>query len=120
MAQPTYSLDLTPSVSFPFGYLKQKLLAVHIPDRERLKGEIIRIFGEIRPVVLISVFEDWIKKLECVVQDGGSTITIKQKRREICSCLIEQKSLYELCDRPIYFPPFLRVQRKSGDPQKYD
>jgi hypothetical protein len=64
MAQPAYSPGLTPSDFFLFGYLKQKLQGVHIPDRERLKSEIIRIFGEIGPEVLTSLFEDWIRRLE--------------------------------------------------------
>jgi hypothetical protein len=71
MAQPTYSPDLAPSDFFLFGYLKQKLQGVHILDREKLKSEIIRIFGEIGPDVLISVFENWIKRLEWVLQNAG-------------------------------------------------
>jgi hypothetical protein len=31
-----------------------------------------------------------------------STVTMKQKRREIGFCLIEKKSLYELFDRPMF------------------
>jgi hypothetical protein len=69
MAQPAYSPDLSLSDFFLFGYLKQKLQGFHIPDRERLKSEIIRIFAEIGPDVLISVFKDWIKRLECVVHN---------------------------------------------------
>jgi hypothetical protein len=70
MARPAYSPDLSPSDFFRLGYRKQQLQGVHIPDRERLKSEIIRIFGEIGPDVLISLFKDWIKRLEWVVQNG--------------------------------------------------
>jgi hypothetical protein len=75
MTQPIDSPDLSPSGFFVFGYLKQKLQGVHIPDRERPKSEIIRIFREIGPDVLISVFEDWIKRLEWVVQNAGEYYT---------------------------------------------
>jgi hypothetical protein len=71
MPQPAYTLDLALSDFFLFGRLRQQLQAVHIPDRERLKSEIIRIFGEIGPDVLISVLEDWTKRLEWVVQNVG-------------------------------------------------
>jgi hypothetical protein len=88
MAQQAYSPDLAPSEFFLFGYLKQQLQRVYIPDRERLKSEIIRIFGEIGPPAFISAFEDWITRSEWVVQNvgGGERImTIKQK---------EEKSVY--------------------------
>jgi hypothetical protein len=82
MAQSAYSPGPTPSDFFPFGYVKQKLQAVHTRDRERLKSEIIRIFSGIGPDVLISVFEDWMKRLEWVVQNGGeySNNQTKEKR----------------------------------------
>jgi hypothetical protein len=57
MAQSAYSPGLTPSDFFLFGYLKQKLQEVHIPDREKLKSEIIRILDGIGPDVLISMLE---------------------------------------------------------------
>jgi hypothetical protein len=57
MAQPACSPGLTPSDFFLFGYLKQKLQRVHIPDREKLKSEIIRILDGIGPDVLISMLE---------------------------------------------------------------
>jgi hypothetical protein len=76
-AQPADSPDLATSDFFLFGYLKEKLQAVHIPNRERLKSEIIWIFGENDPDLSISLFEDWIKRLEWVVQNRGSTSTIK-------------------------------------------
>jgi hypothetical protein len=69
MAQSAYGPGLTSSDFFLFGYRKKKLQGVHILDRERLKSEIIRILGGIGPDVLISVFEDWIKRLEWVVQN---------------------------------------------------
>jgi hypothetical protein len=64
MAQSAYSPGLTPSDFFLFGYLKQKLQEVHIPDRERLKSEIIQILDGIGRDVLISMLEDWMKRLE--------------------------------------------------------
>jgi hypothetical protein len=64
MLQSAYSPGLTPSDFFLFGYLKQKLQEVYIPNRERLKSEIIRILDGIGLDVLISVFEDWMKRLE--------------------------------------------------------
>jgi hypothetical protein len=70
MAQSAYSPDLAPNDFFLFGYLKQKLQRVHIPDRERLKSEKIQIFADIGPDVIISVFGDWIKRREWVVQNG--------------------------------------------------
>jgi hypothetical protein len=83
MAQPAYSLELTPSDFFLFGYVKQKLQRVHIPDRESLKSETIRLFGDIGPDVLISVFEDWIKRFEWIRQNGArSVITIKQREEK--------------------------------------
>jgi hypothetical protein len=82
MAQSAYSPGPTPNDFFLFGYLKQKLQGVHIPDRERLKSEIIRILDGIGLDVLISVFEDWMKRLEWVVQNSGeySNNQTKQKR----------------------------------------
>jgi hypothetical protein len=71
MVQRASSPELTPSDFFVFAYLKQKLQGVHIPDREKLKSEIIRIFGKAGPDVLISVFEDPIKRLKWVVQNAG-------------------------------------------------
>jgi hypothetical protein len=81
MTQSANSPILTPSDFFLFGYLKQKLQGVHIPDRERLKSEIIRILGGIGPDLLISVFEDSIKKLEWVVQNGGEYCNNETKKK---------------------------------------
>jgi hypothetical protein len=81
IAQPAYSPGLTPNDFFLFGYLKQKLQGVHIPNRERLNPEIIRILAGIGPDVLISVFEDWIKMLEWVLQNGGEYHNNQTKKK---------------------------------------
>jgi hypothetical protein len=81
MAQSADNPGLTPSDFFLIGDLKRKLQGIHIPGRERLKSEIIRILGGIGPDLLISVFEDWIKRLEWVVQNGGEYYNNQPKKK---------------------------------------
>jgi hypothetical protein len=49
--------------------------------------------------VLISMLEDWMKRLEWAVRNGAEHYNNQTKRREIGLCLIEKKSLHELFDR---------------------
>jgi hypothetical protein len=97
MAQSAYSPGLTSSDLFLFGYLKQKLQVVNIPDRERLKGEIIRIRGGIGPDVLISVFEDWIKRLEWVDQNGGEYSHNETKKKRNRFMFDREKVIIRTC-----------------------
>jgi hypothetical protein len=65
------TLRLRPSDLFLFRFPKQHIQGVHFSDRETLKSTIRRILGEIDQKVLISVFLDWIERLEWLIQNDG-------------------------------------------------
>jgi hypothetical protein len=70
MPQPAYSPGPAPSDFFLFGFLKRQLQGVHLADREVLKSRICQIFGEIDREVLISVFMEWMERLQWVIENG--------------------------------------------------
>jgi hypothetical protein len=70
MAQPACSPDAAPSHFFPFGLPKQQIQGFHFSDRETLKSARCRIFNGIDREVFISVFLDWIERLERVIENN--------------------------------------------------
>jgi hypothetical protein len=70
-AQQADTPDFAPGDFVLFGYLKQQLQEANVPDRKNLKSAISSIFREIGGEVLISVFPDWIKRLEWIIENGG-------------------------------------------------
>jgi hypothetical protein len=71
MPQPAYGPDLAPSDFFLFGFLKRQLQGVPFTDRDALKSTRGQIFGEIDREVLISLFVEWMERLEWVIKNGG-------------------------------------------------
>jgi hypothetical protein len=71
MAQPAHNADLAASDFFTVNLLKQQIEGVHFSDPEAIKSTICKMFGEIDREVLISVFLDWIKRLESVIEKDG-------------------------------------------------
>jgi transposase len=68
---PAYSPDLAPSDFFLFGFLKQEIQGLILPDRESLKSAIIEIFSKIDRNMLISAFQDWMTRLQWVITNKG-------------------------------------------------
>jgi hypothetical protein len=63
-----YSLELTSSNFFLFGYIKRKLSECSIRNRQSLKRAMIHIFGEVAQETLMAVFRTWLNRLEWVTE----------------------------------------------------
>jgi histone-lysine N-methyltransferase SETMAR len=68
---PPYSLNLTPSDFFLFGYVKERLKGILFPSYEELLDAIGEVVTGIESETLTAVFEHWMERLGCVSENNG-------------------------------------------------
>jgi histone-lysine N-methyltransferase SETMAR len=72
--QPPYSPDIAPSDFFLFGYTKDKLKGLTFASENDLFEEIKNILSKISIDTLHSVFHEWLRRLQKVIDSGGDYI----------------------------------------------
>jgi hypothetical protein len=68
---PPYSLDLTPSDFFLFGYLKEKILALEFESPAALLASTNAEFERIPRETLEEIFECWIIRVQKCIEYQG-------------------------------------------------
>ena len=71
---PQRSPDLTPLDFYLWGHLKAIVYAVKIRDVQHLKLRILEACASISPAVLLSVCEEWEKRVALTIQHNGQHI----------------------------------------------
>jgi histone-lysine N-methyltransferase SETMAR len=71
LPQPPYSPDLAPCDFFLFGYLKSRMRGFHFQDSDSMLVKANEIIASIPNSMRLTVFRDWIERLETVVRIGG-------------------------------------------------
>ena len=71
LPHPPYSPDLAPSDFFLFGYIKGKCKGKRFNSTNELIEFINDVFYEIPKPVIISVFDEWVKRLEKCIECKG-------------------------------------------------
>lgn len=71
LKKPPYSPDICPCDFWLFGYIKEKLKGNHFTSQEELKNAIIQILNEITKEQLLSVYQEWIERLNNVIEREG-------------------------------------------------
>jgi len=71
LPHPPYSPDLAPSDLYLFGYIKHCLQGRSFDTENELISEIRVIMSKISKETLYSVYEQWIHRLESVIEHGG-------------------------------------------------
>ena len=71
LPHPAYSPDVAPSDFFLFGYLKDRLQGSQFETSHQLLEAITDIISSIPKETLNSVFEEWMDRLQFVVDNGG-------------------------------------------------
>ena len=72
---PPFSPDLAPSDFFLFGALKEKLSGSCFSGTEDLISKIREIFENISKETLVSVYENWSRRLSWVIENHGEYYT---------------------------------------------
>jgi len=72
--QPPYSPDIAPSDFFLFGWLKEQLTHHQIADEDGLFEAVDEILGTLSVETIRSVFHEWIRRLERVIEAEGDYI----------------------------------------------
>ena len=68
---PPYSHDLAPCDFFLFGYLKDKLVNIHLNGPEELKQVLTELIHEIPSKTKKDVFNSWISRCDDVINADG-------------------------------------------------
>jgi histone-lysine N-methyltransferase SETMAR len=71
MPHPAYSPDLAPCDFYLFGYLKGALAGQSFQTLEDLSDAVHEVLSTISPETLVSVFENWVTRLEACCRNGG-------------------------------------------------
>jgi hypothetical protein len=72
LVHPPYSPDISPSDFYLFGKVKEALIGQEIPDEVGLLDAVTEILGGISGAELQAVFQDWIERVQKVIEaDGG-------------------------------------------------
>lgn len=74
MEHPPYSPDISPCDFWLFGFIKEKLKGCHFTSQDELKNAIGEILQEISEEEFSSVYEEWIQRLNLVIERGGEYI----------------------------------------------
>ena len=74
MEHPPYSPDLAPCDFWLFGYIKEKLKGSHFTSQNELKNAICQILANISKEEISSVYDEWIARLNTVIEKGGDYI----------------------------------------------
>jgi histone-lysine N-methyltransferase SETMAR len=74
LPHPPYSPDLAPSDFFLFGHVKEKLKGQKFPNEKALLQAIQNVLGEIPKATLIRVMDEWLRRLQAVIDTGGEYI----------------------------------------------
>jgi hypothetical protein len=69
------SHDLTPSDFWFFGWSKQKMKGQAFSNREAVKTFLLEMWARMDSGQLCSVFNEWMKRLESVIESGGEYYT---------------------------------------------
>lgn len=70
--QPKYSPDVSPNDFFLYGYVKNQLKGKVHRTREELYKSVVEIISKIDKKVLISIYENWITRLELLIYSNGN------------------------------------------------
>jgi hypothetical protein len=81
-----YSLDLAPSDFWFFGWSKKEMKEPAFSKREAVKTFLREMWARRDSGQLFSVFNEWMKRLEYVIESGGEYYT-KEKRFDLIACL---------------------------------
>jgi hypothetical protein len=68
---PAYSCEIVPSDFYLVDNLMEKLQSVVVTDRDSLISAISEIFSETRQDEPIAVYQKWMKRLRCIIKNGG-------------------------------------------------
>ena len=74
LSHPAYSPDLAPSDFFLFGYLKMKLEGCVFEDEDELFAKVKEILYSIPAQYFIDAYENWIERLNEVIEREGEYI----------------------------------------------
>ena len=74
LPQPPYSPDVSPNDFFLYGYIKEKLKGSHFTSREDLISAIVDIIQKIDKSVWISVYKEWMRRLQLVIDNNGDYV----------------------------------------------
>jgi hypothetical protein len=68
---PAYSPDAAPSNFFLFGYLKGEMAGFTVNSLAEVLSETRRTFQEISKETLVTVYDEWITRLEWITEHKG-------------------------------------------------
>ena len=71
LPHPPYSPDISPNDFFLYGYIKNKLRGNRFASRKELIDAVIEIIENIDESTWISVFDEWIERIEKVIECNG-------------------------------------------------
>lgn len=71
LPHPAYSPDISPNDFFLNGYIKNKLKGKAFKSREALIDAIVEIIQKIEKNVWISAYDEWIRRLQEVIDNNG-------------------------------------------------
>jgi hypothetical protein len=83
---PWYSPDITPSDFWFFGWSKREMNGRAFSSREAVKTFLLEIWARMDSGQLFRVLNEWMKRLEYVIESGGEYYT-KSKRFALIACL---------------------------------
>jgi hypothetical protein len=67
--------DISPSDFYPFGKIKTVLIGREIPDEINFLDALTKILNGTSNAELQHVFQNWIKRVERVIDAGGNYLT---------------------------------------------
>lgn len=74
LPHPAYSPDIRPNDFYLYGYIKNNLKGKTFKSREALIEAIIEIIEKIDKNVCISVYDEWIRRLQEVIDNNGEYV----------------------------------------------
>jgi hypothetical protein len=72
---PPYSPDIAPSDFWFFGWSKREMKGQAFSGREVVKTFLLEIWVKMDSGQLFSVFNEWMKRFEYVIESGGDSYT---------------------------------------------
>jgi hypothetical protein len=83
---PPCSPNIAPSDFWFFGWSKREMKGQPFSSREEVKTFLLEMWARLDSGHIFSAFNEWMKKLEYVVESGGEYY-ISQKRFALIACL---------------------------------